>query len=877
MRSHHSIAAALSFASLLLATPLPSQGAQFRFLRQPLPDDAVSCRALATGDVDGDGDIDVLVGSYAAPYRLLINDGLGRFREEGEARLPSVPAASGAAALLDVDGDGDLDAFVGSASGDQLLVNDGTGNFADASAMLLPSGPIVSSRTAIGDLDGDGDVDLVLSTTRASGGHTTLLINSGSGSFTDATDGRIPVDADTTTGLALADVDADGDLDILVAKAASSSAGQNLLFLNDGHGVFHDATVTNLPLVSDQSTAVVFGDVDGDGDPDVLVGARTTSAIPFQTRLWINDGHGVFTDATTADLPFRLGNATDAAFGDLDGDGDLDVLAGYVAGDHSSRNDVWLNDGGGHFAVAPTLSASPIQDDTYAIALADVDGDGDLDALVGNDEQDRLLLSDGHAHLTESTAPTLPPSEGSLHAAAFGDLDGDGDLDLVTSASSSDATGTGHAVLLNDGVGRFVAAPAGTLPPRDLASASLALGDVDGDGDLDVYFANGLRGSSRDQLYLNDGAGRFADVATTHLPPVYAVSHIVRLGDIDGDGDLDAFVGNITGSVGTGRDLLFLNDGSGVFADASSQLPARTEWTESADLGDVDGDGDLDLFLGNSPAYLQRSYRLYLNDGTGTFVDATGRLPDTPHLTVRAIALADVDGDGDLDAIAGTEAQNRLFLNDGAGFFTDVTDTNLPAFEDGTRSLVAGDFDGDGDVDFVTGNSGYGTPPAHAYLYDNHGDGVFTLSVDGMPQTSGSAFVVAAGDVDRDGDVDIFLGYQGVGSRIATNIRAQLAWRAPPRLGKPLRYDVFGPGSGPFGVCFGLTETSTATPFGELRLDVTTAFSGIVGTLDTGGHAVVELPIPDDPAALGATVYAQAIVAEPLRLTNLESATLTGL
>src|SRR5690606_23249727 len=122
---------------------------------------------------------------------------------------------------------------------------------------------------------------------------------------------------------------------------------------------------------------------------------------------------------------------------------------------------------------------------------------------------------------------------------------------------------------------------------------------------------------------------------------------------------------------------LWLNDGRGTFGEASSQMPAISDVTYGAALGDVDRDGDLDCVFAN---HLQD--RLYLNDGAGRFTDVTaGRLPVESAQTF-ANALGDVDGDGDLDLVLGNyggASQDRLFLNDGTGTFTDATSTHLPA------------------------------------------------------------------------------------------------------------------------------------------------------------------------------------------------------
>ena len=184
-------------------------------------------------------------------------------------------------------------------------------------------------------------------------------------------------------------------------------------------------------------------------------------------------------------------------------------------------------------------------------------------------------------------------------------------------------------------------------------SKSVTLGDVDGDGDLDAFVANY---NQANRVWLNDGSGTFTDSSQSLGN---SKSFGVTLGDVDGDGDLDAFVANRHQG-----NRVWLNDGSGTFTNSSQNLGNSS--SVGVTLGDVDGDGDLDAFVANLD---QQANRVWLNDGSGTFTDSSQSLGSSKS---RGITLGDVDGDGDLDAfVANTGQANRVWLNDGSGTFTD--------------------------------------------------------------------------------------------------------------------------------------------------------------------------------------------------------------
>jgi hypothetical protein len=241
------------------------------------------------------------------------------------------------------------------------------------------------------DADGDGDLDIITAVEdpfTAPGAQNRLYLNTGGGRYTDVTATNLPAILDDSSAIGLGDFDRDGDTDVVVINA-----GQDVYLQNDGTGHFSDQTASRLPVeppAADSGRDVVEADFDADGDLDLFIAVSRQDRSP---AFWLNDGAGHFTDVSTARLPTLAMSAQDVEGCDIDRDGDLDIVlsdSGAVLNppqDHrflGAPNHIYVNNGSAVFTdVASTLLPQDAEA-TFSIACGDIDGDGDADLIAAN-------------------------------------------------------------------------------------------------------------------------------------------------------------------------------------------------------------------------------------------------------------------------------------------------------------------------------------------------------------------------------------------------------------------------------------------------------------------------------------------------------------
>jgi hypothetical protein len=358
----------------------------------------------------------------------------------------------------------------------------------------------------------------------------------------------------------------------------------------------------------------------------------------------------------------------------------------------------------------------------------------------------RVVYAAGEFAPITTTLPAL-----AFGSVAWGDFDSDGDQDVLVTGCLAFPCGNSvpfiSKVFRNDGAETFTDIAADLV---GVYESSVAWGDYDRDGDLDILLA-GLTtifsNSAITKIYRNNGNGTFTDVGAL-LPGVGNGS--VAWGDYDNDGDLDIL---LAGHSSSGRFTLsiYRNDGAAGFKDSGVALGGVAG--SAAAWGDYDGDGDLDILSTGTTTFGPGGSitRIYRNDGNGGFADSGISLP---NVSSSAVAWADYDNDGDLDLVlCGIERDTsaritRIYRND-AGIFTDIV-AGLIGISDG--AVAWGDFDNDGDLDLVlTGSTGAEV----TRLYRNDSNHVFTAVAAGLRDVRYSS--AAWADANNDARLDLVL------------------------------------------------------------------------------------------------------------------------
>jgi hypothetical protein len=686
-----------------------------------LPDSALSA------DLDGDGDLDLLLASGdAGSVSWYENSGAGSF--ETQRVISSAAGAVRSVLAADLDVDGDLDVVTASPDDDELAWYpnlDGAGSFGPQ-LPITPAGDMPVS-IFLADLDGDADPDLLCAfsldqqvvwyeNTVGAGGFPVRHVIS-------TADGAV-------TSVAADDVDGDGDLDVLVA--APDHAELAWYPNTDGAGSFGArqlvAGSAGLP------TWIGAADLDGDGDRDVLSASGFDSEVAWYANL---DGAGSFGSRQLIDA--NASGVRGTATADVDGDGDTDVLS-------ASQLDaeiVWYEnlDGAGLFATQWTIYAAALSATT--VGAADLDGDGDTDAFSASRGGDRVVWHENrtiHRSAAFDEPIGIDEEADRVRSVFAADVDGDGDRDVLSASNGS------YEIAWYANIGGSGAFGDAQLVSADtLLPAAVFAADVDGDGDQDVLFASEYDDSIWWCRNL-DGAGTFGPQQRISIP-IVGWPRSVSAVDLDGDGDLDAL------GASPGDDGLWWYenlDGTGSFGP-KQLITSAADSPNSAFAADLDGDADLDVL---SASGLDDKVAWYENlDGEGSF--GPQQIISTAADYAYSVFAADVDGDGDVDVLSASKYDDKIawYENlDGAGSFGGQQVITTAAAS--ARAVLARDLDADGDLDVLSAS-----PDDDKVAWYENLDGAGSFGGQRIISSSaGEARSVHAADLDADGDVDVLSG-----------------------------------------------------------------------------------------------------------------------
>jgi hypothetical protein len=748
------------FGFLLVLLPVAAFGQQLfdSWLSYNLDNQPMS---VASGDLDGDGDLDLAMGHWFGDRQgrptvvVMENDGAGNFRRAAtllaSARVINV-------SLFDLDRDGDLDILSAHRDADNANFFRNRGGLAFDLPYLCRTGTSPFSITA-GRLDNDSFPEMIVA--NAVSGTLSLYKNRGVALFPSESTKVVGINP---RSVALLDYDNDGDNDIAASVQVKFDAEIEIVtgfngivtFENEGNGAINDSVRVNYrirstfnPTLTDtglRPEQLIAADFNNDGFADLALACTSKVANLSEVRVFLNRQTSDSTFDITPNLanpgryPVGFGCKSIAAL-DVDGDGDLDLVS---ANQFDATISVLKNNGNGTFA--PKKDFFTPNNPPSVVSVGDFDGDGDFDVAALSETGRSVAIMKNKGNGDYEVGTEFSTGQNSL---AFGlacaDFEGDGDIDVAV----ANQTNNYSSIHKNNGSGSFPSPPPGTDWYFSGSPRSVAVADLDGNGTVDFAVAN--QGTSGVSIFWNSGGGSFAYGPTYFLGGSF-FPYWVTAADLDGDGDVDLATANF----GKGTVSVLRNNNNGTFSVTGpypvGSLPIYINHC------DFNGDGHIDLVTANQGSNANPdSVTLLFNDGTGTFPARTD-LQVGSNLT--AVEAADLDGDGDCDLAVTAEGYIEvrdtavvIFSNNGDGTFTKGQRLTPGA---GPRDVIAADINGDGRPDLVTADS---ARSAVSFFANTGGSLVNSLNYAfAPPQQYGAGFnprFLCAADFDNDGDRDL--------------------------------------------------------------------------------------------------------------------------
>ena len=636
----------------------------------------------------------------------------------------------------DVNGDGELDILVDEGV---LVLADGAGGFEPLRLVeFSPFTQFSPQAIALNDLNGDGLSDVVAAT---SGRELLVFFGDAEDTLRFANFAPLQLNEGTAT-VEVADFNGDGRRDVAVVSRNSKID----LFLNDGSGSL--AAAAGIEFVAENIRLSTTGDINNDDISDIAVVDPFSD--PNEILIFLGDGSGGFSEAPGSGLIFNNADesfpssANTVELHDMNQDGNLDLVGLSI---NPSKVAVFSGDGTGNFLE---IEGSPFSFNEFDVPeflrIGDMNSDGIPDVVTGNRVRSvSVLTNDGDGALIEILDSPFPAKDSVTHI-ALGDIDNDGNLDAVTANGSRDLS-----LFRGDGGGSLLLAPISPLI-LDTDPNSLVIRDMTNDGILDLLF---LR-ETQDELIFSNGLGdglfgQLESFSVGDRPSSLAV------GDLDTDGNLDVLVGlnefNDQGIDTENGDVsVLLGDGTGNFISVlQSGLP---EDFGTIDLAMTEFDGN------SSPDLLVRTFtgiRLFAGNGDGTFSDFD--LIETSDSSTTGILSIDVNQDGFLDIVTGFQSSFQgpedlaIFLGSASGDFTEAASSPVFVAGVGIEEIRSSDFNQDGMPDLATANV-----DGSVTVLMNTGNAEFDSSTVFSPSSAGMGRL-AVGEFNADGNPDLLLAF----------------------------------------------------------------------------------------------------------------------